>query len=186
MPSCVSRELDFFNIIYLIIPNSYLIIQRANYDGREPMRIKVTVLFFAANLSLMAAGWIAAGLAYPHLPEKIPLWLDFFNGQILVHAKSPLFFIYAASQTVFCVCFFMLTRFLLKKMSPPDLFAKELAYLALIFFNLIFIHVQTSLIFLAHHVEGGFNRYYFVMLIAVILMLIPYYRLRVKMLKIRL
>ena len=146
------------------------------------MRIKVTNLFLIANLLLLVSGWIAAFFAYPHLPDKIPLWLNFLNELIFIHEKSPLFFIYAASQTVFCVFFVFATRWLLKKMRPPVLYSEELAYLSLIFFNLIFIHLQTSLIFLAHRVDRGFNKYYFIMLFVVILFLIPYYRLRTKIL----
>ena len=59
---------------------------------------------------------------------------------------------------------------------------KEVVYLALIFINLIFIHLQTSLILLSHRIGEGINKFYFGMLIGVILILIPYYYARGKML----
>ena len=147
------------------------------------MKIKITSLFFVFNLVLVFSGWTAAFLAYPQLPKRIPLWLDFLSPQTLIQEKSPLFFIYAAAQTLFCLVYFFTTDFLLKKMRRPTVHDKELAYLALIFFNLVFIHLQTSLIFQAHRVEKGFSPFYFFMLFVVILALIPYYRLRIKILK---
>ena len=58
---------------------------------------------------------------------------------------------------------------------------KEVTYLALIFFNLIFIHLQTSLILLSHQIGTGINKYYFSMLIIIIFILIPYYHIRRRM-----
>jgi len=43
---------------------------------------------------------------------------------------------------------------------------------------LVFIHLQTSLILVSHELAKGINRYYFAMLLAVLLGLIPYYRIR--------
>lgn len=159
------------------------------------MRIKTTGLFWAANLVLVSAGWAAALFAYPRLPAKIPLWFNFFGEQAFLQPKSPLFFIYAAGQTLFCLFFILSFRFLLNrprkerkdqipgpdKKVRTDPFGEEMALLALIFFNLVFIHIQTSLIYIAYKLEKGYNPYYFLMLFAVILLLIPYYRLRVRM-----
>ena len=58
---------------------------------------------------------------------------------------------------------------------------KEYMFLTLIFINLIFIHVQRSLILVARHVEKGVDKFYFYSLFGIILILIPYYRLRVKL-----
>jgi|GEM_PF-362242 len=55
---------------------------------------------------------------------------------------------------------------------------KELILLLLIFFNLIFIHIQRSLIWLAHGLSAGVNKFYFFSLIIIILLLLPYYRFR--------
>lgn len=159
------------------------------------MRIKTIRLFWAANLVLIGVGWTSALFSYPRLPEKIPLWVNFFGQQVLVHKKSPLFFIYAAAQTLFCLLFILAARFLInrhsdrqkkdprasKKAALSGVFEEEMALLALIFFNLVFIHIQTGIIYLAYNRAGGFNPYYFLMLFAVILLLIPYYRLRIKM-----
>jgi len=62
----------------------------------------------------------------------------------------------------------------------PRIF-KEYVYLTLVFFNLIFIHIQRSLILVAHQVAQGVDKYYFYLLFAIILVLIPYYRIRVRL-----
>lgn len=60
---------------------------------------------------------------------------------------------------------------------------KELVLLLMIFFNLIFIHIQRSLIWLAHGLSAGVNKFYFFSLILIILLLIPYYRFRRTLIK---
>ncbi len=59
---------------------------------------------------------------------------------------------------------------------------REMVWLAMIFFNLVFIHVQRSLIWLAHGLSVGVNKYYFFSLLIMILLLIPYYRFRLSLL----
>ncbi len=58
---------------------------------------------------------------------------------------------------------------------------KEYVYLTLIFFNLIFIHIQKSLILVSRQVAQGVDKYYFYLLFVIILVLIPYYRIRVRL-----
>jgi len=162
------------------------------------MRMKTIRLFWAANSILILVGWVAACYAYPRLPDKVPLWFNFFGDQVFLLQKSPLFFSYAAGQTAFSILFLLAARLALRRQranrdihcqdskdstDSPVLFGEELVLLALIFFNLIFIHIQTSLIFLSYNAQKGFNPYYFILIFLVILLLIPYYRLRAKMLK---
>ncbi|MGQ9801674.1 MAG: hypothetical protein ACUVRL_08435 [Candidatus Saccharicenans sp.] len=76
-----------------------------------------------------------------------------------------------------------------KRQFSPELLAaitnlkKELVLLLMIFFNLIFIHIQRSLIWLAHGPSAGVNKFYFFSLIIIILLLIPYYRFRRTLIK---
>jgi len=46
--------------------------------------------------------------------------------------------------------------------------------------KLIFIHIQSSLVLLAHQIRGGINSFYFFALFLAVLALIPYYRMRAK------
>jgi hypothetical protein len=57
---------------------------------------------------------------------------------------------------------------------------KEMVFLVLIFFNLIFIHLQRSLILLAYGVERGVRELYFYSLFGIILALIPIYQIRAR------
>lgn len=135
--------------------------------------------------------------AYPRLPQKVPLWLN-FSGQPVVKAqKSWFFFFYPVAQTSFFGGFLLASSFLHKSLlrrKKNILFEeeknkvfhqlrKEYTYLALIFFNLIFIHIQRSLILLAHKIEKGVDPLYFYSLFGILLTLIPYYRLRKKIIK---
>ncbi len=138
---------------------------------------------FVFNGILLCAGWVMVIVAYPKLPQKIPLWLDLFKQQHIMVKKSPLFFLYIMAQTLFFILLFYLARKISSRITnsrEAELF-KEYVYLTLIFFNLIFIHVQRSLILVAHHVEKGVDKLYFYSLFGIILILIPYFRLRKKL-----
>jgi len=147
-------------------------------------------LFFLAlaNAILLSAGWMMALYAYPRLPESIPMWMNFLGQQILLSTKSLLFFLYPASQTLFCFIYGSLQKIMLKKMAisgqsiPASRLKAEFALLSLIFFNLLFIHLQRSIILTAHGLEEGVSEYYFFSLFGIILALIPYYRIRGKIL----
>jgi uncharacterized membrane protein len=149
-----------------------------------------------ANYLLVVMGWVEALYAYPRLPGQMPFWLNFFGHEIPRTDKSLLFFIYPLAQSL-CVLGGMLF-FRMRRAPKPAAesvpspaaaqtearirsLKTEHVLLALIFVNLIFIHLQTSLILLAHRIGTGVNKVYFVSLFAVILILIPYYRIREKM-----
>ena len=157
---------------------------------------KKTLLFLTlANFLLLSLSWIMAIYAYPRLPPKIPMWINFLGQQTLSMNKSILFFIYPIAQNVFCVGFWRLSKIRDKKRfsvhSPSDSkvnillshLEKEYVLLVLIFFNLIFIHLQRSLILVSHGIEKGVSGYYFLSLFGIILILIPYYRIRKKLIK---
>jgi len=142
-------------------------------------------------------GWILAFYAYPRLPQKIPIWISFFGQPTLMMKKSPVFFIYPIAQTLFCAGFWIVSRtrifrfeslrenktdLIAEKMSRLSNLRKEFTYMILIFFNLIFIHLQRGIIFLAHGIESGIDDIYFYSLFGIILILIPLYRLRTKLL----
>jgi hypothetical protein len=55
-------------------------------------------------------------------------------------------------------------------------------YLVLIFFQVIFIHIQRSLIFSAHNIQQGVDEFYFLFLLVIILLLIPFFRFRERVL----
>jgi len=147
------------------------------------MRKKSVLLLLICNWVLLGTAAVMALYAYPRLPQKIPLWPNFFGQQTVMTEKSPLFFIYLLAQTLFFIFFLVMTRTISSRKMVPwkaHIF-KEYAYLTLIFFNLIFIHIQKSLILVAHQVALGIDKYYFYLLFGIILVLIPYYRIRVRL-----
>lgn len=147
------------------------------------MKKRAAIILFVFNGILLCVAWIMAIVAYPKLPQKIPLWLDLFNQQHIMVKKSPLFFLYILAQTLFFILLLYLARMISSRMkiSFEAEILKEYVYLTLIFFNLIFIHVQRSLILVAHQVETGVDKLYFYSLFGIILILIPYFRMRKKL-----
>ena len=146
------------------------------------MRKSSLIILFTFNCILLSSGWIMAFYVYPRLPQNIPLWLNFIGQQIILTEKSRLFFIYPLIQTVFVLSFLIASRIISSKNPIPEekFLLKEYIYLSLIFFNMIFIHIQRSIIFLAFKLEKGINQFYFLSLFCFILILIPCYRLRRK------
>jgi uncharacterized membrane protein len=152
-------------------------------------------LLLAANLLLICLGWIVAFYVYPRLPGEMPLWLSFFGQEEIKMNKSPLFFAYPLVQTLFFLIFWRLSRTGSPKIkssgeTPENShqrqsrlylnLMKEMVFLVLIFFNLIFIHIQRSLILLARGVERGVRELYFYSLFGIILALLPVYQIRAR------
>ena len=159
--------------------------------------LKKSVVFLKfANWLLVVMAWVAALYAYPRLPQKIALWLYSRGQDLLKVRKSPLFFLYPLAQTLFFFGvsflvqkFYLNRRYSTEKSTPDDgekresllELDKEFLWLAFIFINLIFIHIQTSLVFLSHGLGTGINPYYFYSIFGILVMLVPYYMIRRKL-----
>jgi hypothetical protein len=157
---------------------------------------KVLALLAFASWLLLVVSWVMSVYAYPRLPEKAALWTSVWSSEAVRGDRSPAFFIYPIAQTVFFLAFLALARAVFLLAPRPDSqgrasqvegserlldLKKEVLFLGLIFLNLVFIHLQTSLILVSHGLAKGINRFYFAMLLVVLLMLIPYYRVRRQM-----
>jgi drug/metabolite transporter (DMT)-like permease len=158
---------------------------------------KTTRLLLYANILLLGISWLMFFYSYSRLPSRMPLWLNFLGQESMEGNKSPLLVIYPLAQTVFWLLFVAVARREIQRKESRPARAKpplddkikslvsglktEFVYLVLIFFNLVFIHVQRTLILVAHHKQQGIDVYYFAVIIAVILVLIPYYRIRIKL-----
>jgi len=159
--------------------------------------LKKSVVFLKiANGLLVVMAWVAALYVYPRLPQKIALWLSSRGQDLLKVRKSPLFFLYPLAQTLFIFGIsFLVQKFYFKKRYATEKsisddgekreslleLDKEFLWLALIFINLIFIHIQTSLVFLSHGIGTGINPYYFFSILGILVMLVPYYMIRRKL-----
>ncbi len=139
-----------------------------------------------ANLLLVGAGLAMSIVAYPRLPSAILLWINLLGQPTLWVRKTPLFFLYPGGQLFFSLVFSLAAA---KPRIPAELqnerLLKRLSYLwkeealtALIFINLLLIHLQRSLIFLSHGLREGVNPTYFLLLFVFLWLLIPAYRLR--------
>jgi hypothetical protein len=150
-------------------------------------------LLGAANWVLLGVSWGMSLYAYSRLPGEMASWQSVWRGDQAMMGKSFAFFLYPALQTIL---FFSLLVWIRKFFvnAPPPRHGRgfqedpkagrlrglrdEVSSLALIFFNLIFIHLQTSRILVSHHLATGVNRTYFIMLFLVLIILVPYYHLR--------
>ncbi len=151
------------------------------------MKHKVNHLLLFFNLILLAISWIMALYAYARLPARIPLWVDFFGREPVFSQKSPVFLLYILAQTLIITAILVVPlirrhREDQDKALPVQNLRREFILLALIFFQLLFIHIQRSIILMAHGVERGIRPFYFYSVIGIILLLIPLYRMRLKML----
>lgn len=146
------------------------------------MQKKSLLILFIFNCILLIVAWILALYSYPRLPDLMPFWINFIGQPLILGKKSPVFFVYPIVQTLFVFFFMGIAHFL--SLREKEIWRRKLlkdyVLLSLIFFNLIFIHVLTSLVLLAHQIGDGINRIYFFTIFIVILLLIPYYRMRSK------
>jgi uncharacterized membrane protein len=148
---------------------------------------KAVSLLFVFNCILLVASWVMSITAYKNLPATVPRLIDFLGRPLLEGNRSPLFFLSPILQTgLFLVCVWGSYRIVrivrnrkVTKFKGPLL--QEAAFLLYIFVQLIFIHVQRAVIYLAHGMDKGFNAIYFYALFVIILALIPYFRLRMKL-----
>jgi hypothetical protein len=150
-------------------------------------------LLSAANWVLLGVSWGMSLYAYRRLQGEMASWPSVWQFNQAMVGKSIAFFLNPVLQTVFFFGFLALAQkiFIQAPISPDsadppgDLRAgrlrclkNEVSCLALIFFNLVFIHIQTSRILVSHRLAAGINRTYFIMLLLVLIILVPYYRLR--------
>jgi hypothetical protein len=159
---------------------------------------KVIALLGYASWFLLGVSWVMSIYAYPRLPQDVALWTGLLSADAAKEARSLAFFVFPLAQTFFFLVFLGLAKSFFFPFPPgPDSretvsrareaglrldLKKEVVYLGLIFLNLVFIHLQTTLILVSHGLAQGMNRFYLAVLLLVLLMLFPYYRIRRKML----
>jgi cytochrome b561 len=169
--------------------------RRVRFGGSGRSVLK---LLGAASWLLLVVSWVMSIYAYPRLPEKMAIWTSFWNREVVRGERAPLFFVYPIAQTLAFLASMVVAKRLFFRAPEPDPetppsptelgdrlldLKREVVYLGLIFLNLVFIHLQTSLILVSHELAKGINRYYFVMLVVVLIGIVPYYRVRRRMLE---
>src|SRR4030043_2179668 len=163
----------------------------------ESGKTVLALLAFAPWL-LLIVSWVMSVYVYHRLPDEMALWTSLWSSHVARSAKSLAFFVYPIVQTVFFLACLVLAKVFF--FGAPGLdseghysqgdgnerlpgLKREVAYLGLIFLNLVFIHLQSSLILVSHGLAEGINRFYFAVLLLVLVMLVPYYRIRRQMLR---
>ena len=158
-------------------------------------------LLVGANVLLLAVAWVLAVYGYVRLPDRVASWISLWTRVRPLVPKSMAFFIYPVGQVVFFFGLLALARAVFLSASRPKLgpavpppdpekarrglnLKKEVIFLALIFVNLIFIHLQSSLTLLSHQAVTGVNAYYLAAILVMILFILgPYYKIRLKLLQ---
>jgi hypothetical protein len=139
------------------------------------------VLLLWANWILLGVSWGMSLRVYPRLPDGVALWLSLWKHTPIMVGKSPVFFFYPAAQlVVYLGAVSIARRLFLNRADGPDLanLKAEVTYLEAIFVNLFFIHLQTTLILVSYGMGRGVNMTYVTIILAVIVMLVPYYHVR--------
>ena len=147
------------------------------------MQKKSLLILFLFNCILLVVSWILALYSYPRLPDRMPFWINLMGQPPMLAEKSPVFFIYPVVQSLFVFLFIGIAHVLSSREKAvwQQKLLKDHVLLSLIFFNLIFIHVLSSLVLLARQMREGINRTYLFTIFIVVLLLIPYYRMRAKL-----
>ncbi|MDH7513171.1 MAG: hypothetical protein QHH14_09525 [Clostridiales bacterium] len=156
-------------------------------------------LLASAGWLLLAITWGMSIYAYRRLPQDMASWTSLWVKDVFRVDKSVFFFVYPLAQTVVLLAIRALAKaYFLRpeahrlsvEAAGRDLevqerlidLKKETVSLIVIFCNLIFIHLQTSLVLLSHRLASGVNHFYLIMLLAVLFILIPYYAIRRRLL----
>src|SRR4030042_3497367 len=163
----------------------------------ESGKTVLALLAFAPWL-LLIVSWVMSVYAYHRLPDEMALWTSLLSSHAARGAKSCPFFVYPSVQTVCFLASLVLVKVVFFRAPGLDSegrlsrngrnerllgLKREVAYLGLIFLNLVFIHLQSSLILVSHGLAEGVNRFYFTVLLFVLLLLVPYYYMRRQMLR---
>jgi hypothetical protein len=139
------------------------------------------VLLQWANWILLGVSWGVTLQAYLRLPGRMVLWHSVWREVPVVVDRSWLFFAFPLIQTAVLFGSLSLAAAHFIGRSPTEDLANlrsEVTYLELIFVNVLFIHLQTTLTLLSFSAGGGLNWSYMAIVAAIIVLIVPYYLLR--------
>jgi len=131
------------------------------------LREKSVQILLVFNCILLVAGWVMSLVAFFELPRH----------------KDLLFFGIPLLQTALFLIFIGASQGLTRRRgdSKRTRILREAVFLLYIFVQLLLIHIQRSRIFAAHGVSQAFNPFYVLSLLLIMLLLVPYFKLRLKM-----
>jgi hypothetical protein len=142
-------------------------------------RVWAARFLLALNILLLASAWMMSLYAYPGLPLKLRARLSFLGLEYGPPARSLLFFILPLAQSLITLALAFSSRRFLGRGDFPrkERLRAEYRFLALIFVNSIFIHLQRNNVSLAYLGEPSFSLPYLIGLTAVTVLVLAMSRL---------
>jgi hypothetical protein len=145
---------------------------------------KRTRLFLVIlNSLLVASAWVMAFFTYPRIPSPMAARLSVFGWEFGTRTKSVLFFLIPFVQTLVNLTAVTVGR--VAAFLPRDrrlgALREEHISMAMIFVNVVFIHLQRNIISLAYAGQSSLNLTYLVTLGVVLILIYLYYRVRLQM-----
>jgi hypothetical protein len=144
-------------------------------------RKRSVVLLKWANWVLLGVSWGMSLQAYLRLSGRMAWWLSVWWKVPLLADKSPAFFAYPLIQTaLYFGALSLAGRQFIGRAGTQDLanLRSEVTHLELIFLNILFIHFQTTVTLRSFGLGEGLNWSYLAAIAAVIVLIVPYYELR--------
>lgn len=135
------------------------------------------------NVILVLAAWAMAFYTYPRIPLTMPARLAILGWEFGTRTKSVLFFLCPFFQTLLNLTVVTLGRVaaFLPRNRRLGALREEHISMALIFVNVVFIHLQRNVISLAYAGRASLNATYLVTLGVIIVLIYMLYRLRLRM-----
>jgi hypothetical protein len=139
-------------------------------------------LLVVLNALLVGADWVMAFYVYPRLPSRLAARMAVFGWEFGPRTKSVLFFLVPFVQMLVNLTAVTVGR--VAAFLPRDrrlgALREEHISMAMIFINVVFIHLERNVISLAYAGRSSLNFTYLVTLGVIIVLIFFYYRLRRK------
>jgi uncharacterized membrane protein len=141
---------------------------------------KSRLFLMALNGLLVVLVWVMALTTYPRIPEVMPARLEVLGWVFGPRTKSLLFFLFPLLETLLSLLTALAGRLAAFGRSRAGELRREHLYMALVFVNVAFIHLERNVIARAFLGRTTFNRTYFITLLVMIVLICLYYRVRAR------
>ena len=135
------------------------------------------------NAVLVVAAWVMAFYTYPRIPSPMASRLAVFGWEFGSRTKSLLFYLVPFVQTLVNLTAVTVGR--VAAFLPRDrrlgALREEHIFMAMIFINVVFIHLERNVISLAYAGQSSLSAIYLLTLGVILVLIYLYYRLRRKM-----
>ncbi len=142
---------------------------------------KTGTFLVALNILLLVAAWVMTFYSYPKVPAAMAARLGIFGWEFGPRTKSLLFFACPFVQTLLNILAVVAGRLAAFRSRNPRVGAlrEEHLAMAMIFVNVVLIHLERNFIALAYLGKTSLNKTYLITLGVIIFLIYLYYRLRI-------